>query len=407
VRFRLGRTHRPIGTVSGTRSATSSSRVAVVAGAFTTALLLVAQVGSATAAADTTVWLCRPGLAYNPCAPSLDTTQVSPSGQVLGVEHVQADPSPKVDCFYVYPTVSDDPGANSDLSIDPEERSIALYQAARYSQFCRVFAPMYRQITLGKLFGGTPVTPEQAALAYGDVVQAWKTYLDKYNQGRGVILIGHSQGTFVLRRLIADYVDKDPHVRKLLVSTILLGGNVVVKEGKTFGGDFQHVKGCKATKDLRCAVAFSTFDGPVPPNALFGRIGSGFRAGLNPSRFDVLCTNPANLRGGRGSLDPIVPTAPFAPGTTIGVATTLIGFPQPSPPASTPWYEARGAYTGRCSSAGDADVLQIAPVDGAPGLNAIPDASWGLHLADANIALGNLVTLVGEQIERYVKRGNQ
>jgi pimeloyl-ACP methyl ester carboxylesterase len=266
---------------------------------------------------------------------------------------------------------------------------------------------MYRQITLAKLFSGTPVTPGQAALASGDVVQAWKTYLDKYNHGRGVILIGHSQGTFVLRQLIADYVDKDPHVRKLLVSAILLGGNVVVKEGKTFGGDFQHVKGCKATKDLRCAVAFSTFDGPVPPNALFGRIGSGLSAGRNPSRFDVLCSNPANLRGGRGSLDPIVPTAPFAPGTTIGVATTLVGFPQPSPPASTPWYEARGAYTGRCASAGDADVLQIAPVEGAPDLNAIPDASWGLHLADANIALGNLVTLVGEQIERYVKRGNQ
>jgi pimeloyl-ACP methyl ester carboxylesterase len=407
MRSGLGEARSPIGITPSVRRATASGRVAVVAGAFIAALLLVAPVGSATAAADTTVWLCKPGLANNPCAPGLDTTQVSPSGQVLGVEHVQADPSPKVDCFYVYPTVSDDPGSNSDLSIDPEERSIALYQAARYSQLCRVFAPMYRQFTLAKLFSGTPVTPQQAALAYGDVVQAWKTYLDKYNHGRGVILIGHSQGTFVLRQLIADHVDKDPRIRKLLVSAILLGGNVVVKEGKTFGGDFQHVKGCKATKDLRCAVAFSTFDGPVPPNARFGRIGNGFSTGLNPSRFDVLCTNPANLRGGPASLDPIVPTAPFAPGTTIGIATTLIGFPQPSPPASTPWYQARGAYTGRCSSAGDADVLQIAPVDGAPNLNAIPDASWGLHLADANIALGNLVTLVGEQIDRYAKRGNQ
>ena len=44
--------------------------------------------------------------------------------------------------------------ANSDLSIDPEERSIALYQAARYSQHCRVFAPMYRQVTLAALFNG-------------------------------------------------------------------------------------------------------------------------------------------------------------------------------------------------------------------------------------------------------------
>jgi hypothetical protein len=251
------------------------------------------------------------------------------------------------------------------------------------------------------------VTAQQSALAYGDVVQAWRTYLDKYNHGRGVILIGHSQGTILLRRLIADLIDKQPHVRKHLVSAILLGGNVVVREGKTFGGDFQHIEGCKSTKDLRCTVAFSTFDGPVPSDARFGRVGTGFLTEFDPSRFDVLCTNPANLRGGRGILDPIVPTAPFAPGTIIGIATTLVGLPRPSPPPSTPWYEVRGAYTGQCSSAGDADVLQIGPVDGAPDLSAIPDASWGLHLADANIALGNLVDLARHQIGSYVKRAKR
>jgi hypothetical protein len=34
--------------------------------------------------------------------------------------------------------------------------------------------------------------------------------------------------------------------------------------------------------------------------------------------------------------------------------------------------------------------LQISPVGGAPTLHAVPDATWGLHLVDANIALGNL-----------------
>jgi hypothetical protein len=400
-----GSLRRPVGLGPGGQL--GCWRTGAIVGAAIVAMLSMVQPGTAAASPNSTVWLCKPGLANDPCTPGLGTTEVSPSGQVLGVEHPQAERPPKADCFYVYPTVSDDPGANSDLSIDPEERSIALYQAARYSQFCRVFAPMYRQLTLAKLLGGTPITPEQSALTYGDVVKAWKTYLEKYNDGRGVVFIGHSQGSFLLRQLIADYVDKDTHARKLMVSAILLGGNVTVKEGHTFGADFQHIKGCKSAKDLRCVVGFSTFGGPVPPDSRFGRIGSGFSAGLDPSRFDVLCTNPANLRGGTGSLDSIVPTAPFAPGTTIGIATTLLGFPQPSPPASTPWYEARGAYAGQCSSAGDADALQIAPVNGAPQLHAIPDATWGLHLADANIALGNLVRLVGEQIQTFTKRGHR
>jgi Protein of unknown function (DUF3089) len=154
------------------------------------ALVCLGAPAGAAAAKDTTTWLCKPGLADNPCAPGLDTTRVSPTGQVLGVDAIQRDKHPKVDCFYVYPTVSDDKSRNSDLSIDPEERSIALYQASRYSQYCRVFAPMYRQITLQALLSGQAVTPEESALAHGDVVSAWNTYLKKYNEGRGVVLIG-------------------------------------------------------------------------------------------------------------------------------------------------------------------------------------------------------------------------
>jgi hypothetical protein len=48
-------------------------------------------------------------------------------------------------------------------------------------------------------------------------------------------------------------------------------------------------------------------------------------------------------------------------------------------------------------------VLQVTPVGGAPQLNAVPDATWGLHLVDANIALGNLVSVVGSQIAAYAR----
>jgi len=381
------------------------TRTAALVRLLTLATAVVAIPSTGHAIHDTTVWLCKPGLADDPCTPGLDTTEVSPTGQVLGVEHVDADPSPAADCFYVYPTVSDDPTANSDLSIDPEERSIALYQAARYSQVCRVFAPMYRQVTVTQLLKGTDtITRKMGAIAYGDVVKAWQTYLKLYNKGRGVILIGHSQGTFVLRRLIAHRIDNRAAVRKRLVSAILLGGNVLVRKGTDSRGDFRHIPGCTSATDVGCVIAFSTFDGPVPPNALFGRPSGPLPVGhADASRFDVLCTNPAALGGGSAALDSIVPSAPFAPGTLIGAAAGLVGVPLPSAPVTTPWYEARGAYTGECSSADDAHVLQITPVGGAPHLNAVPDATWGLHLVDANIALGNLVSVVQTQIAAYAR----
>ena len=347
---------------------------------------------------DTTTWLCKPGIPDNPCEPGFDTTLVSPSGQITGTESVKPDPKRKFDCFYVYPTVSDDKGTNSDLSIDPEERSIALYQAARYGLHCRVFAPMYRQLTLSAI-GGTPPA-DAAEIAYNDVLAAWKTYLRDYNRGRGVVLIGHSQGSFMLRELIHRVIDPKKKVRRRLISAVLLGGNVTVASGRTVGGDFKNIAGCSKANQFGCVIAFSTFNAPVPPDSKFGRPASFATPDL-PTTGDVLCTNPAALGGGSALLTSVFPTQPFAPGTTIGVATLLVGQPTPSG-ATTPWFQAQ-AYTGSCDSSNGAHVLQIAPVAGAPTLHPIPDATWGLHLVDANIALGNLVDDVAVEGKAWAK----
>jgi hypothetical protein len=141
-------------------------------------------------------------------------------------------------------------------------------------------------------------------------------------------------------------------------------------------------------------IAFSTFNETPPANSLFGRA---------PAGLQVLCTNPAALGGGSGRLDTILPSAPFAPSSSLGKVTPGIGYPAVATRA--PWVQTTGAYTAACSNAGGASVLRIAPATPeSPQLHPLPDATWGLHLADANIALGNLIRDVTQQARRYIAR---
>jgi hypothetical protein len=61
------------------------------------------------------------------------------------------------------------------MSIDQAERSVVEQQLARFGSQCRLFAPMYRQVTLAALrkvmMGQT--SPGDGALAYADVRDAW------------------------------------------------------------------------------------------------------------------------------------------------------------------------------------------------------------------------------------------
>jgi hypothetical protein len=347
---------------------------------------LAALPGGATAA-DYSHWLCKPGLANNPCSVGLKTTRFSAAGKKLGVDNVKPARHPKFDCFYVYPTVSDQKTPVANFDVDPELRSIALYQVARYSTECRIYAPVYRQVTIASLLGMASPTAEQRAQAYNDVRDAWRTYLRKFNKGRGVVLIGHSQGSFVLRPLIGKEIDPKPKIRRRLISAVLLGGNVLVKKGKDVGGDFKHVRACHSRTQVGCVLAWSTFNAQPPADSLFGR--------TNVAGQQVLCTNPAALGGGSGKVTPIYPTKPFAPNTTIGAAANAAVAPFPKP--KTPWASFPNVYQAHCSSADDANVLQIAGAAGTPKLAATPTAQWGLHLVDANIALGNLVDIVRSQ----------
>src|SRR5215468_8213284 len=240
-------------------------------------------------------WLCRPGR-QDACAVDLTTTVIAANGK-LKRETWAANPNAPIDCFYVYPTVSTDPTPNSDMIPGSEEKGVVRAQFARFASQCRPFAPMYRQITLTALramLAGTPMTADRA-LAYNDVLDAWNYYLEHDNKGRGVVLIGHSQGSGVLTQLIKNEIDGKP-VQGRVISALLLGTSLPVPKGKDVGGAFQHMPLCHSATQTGCVITYASFRSNVPPpaNSRFGKVpGENMVSG---------CVNPAALAGGSGPL---------------------------------------------------------------------------------------------------------
>jgi len=345
------------------------------------------------------VWLCRPGRANNPCESDLTTTEIEPDGSQKVVRAARAK-RPPVDCFYVYPSVSAQPTLNANLNVDPELTAVAEAQASRFSQACRVFAPVYPQLTVVATGATGDQSAAARAAAYDGVLSAWRDYLAHDNKGRGVVFIGHSQGAGMLTQLLRTQIDPNPKLRRRLVSALLLGGNVTVAAGRDSGGDFQNIPACRGRDQTGCVVAYSSFDQPPPSNSVFGRVGGHMSARTGEgSGLKVLCVNPAAPGGGMGTLEPYHRTAPI-PGPIGAIQGPL-------PSAPTPWVRYPGRYTAKCQSKNGATWLQLSDISepsDQPGpfqVSPILGPTWGLHIEDVNIALGDLVDLVRSQAAAY------
>jgi hypothetical protein len=342
-------------------------------------------------AAAATVWLCRPGLAQDPCTASLATTVVNGTGSKRVVDYEPAS-HPAIDCFYVYPLISLQTTPNTTLRIDPQETAIAELEASPFSRVCRVFAPMYQQVTFSSVSSQQDQQAQQ--VAYDSVLAAWRDYLAHYNDGRGVVLIGHSEGADELDQLISGQIDNDASVRRLLVSAILTGANLTVGANGT--GPFSKISACRSASQTGCVVAYNAFFQPPPSDALFGRPDPTVLNGITQQE---VCTNPAALAGGTGTLVSAyrvqLPTQEVAGSTTDGILEYY-------PAVSTPWIQFDDQYSASCVKSDGANVLIVTQIHDGSLLTAVPNSAWGLHVDDPNLALGNLVDLVQSEAAAYI-----
>lgn len=352
-------------------------------------------------------WLCHPA---KPGACVAEPAMVLTTEGTGRREKPAPRHDPSIDCFYVYPTVSDDPGLSATGRESETERRAARRQFARLGSVCRLYAPLYRQATASQMkrsMAGEKAPPgsfaKVAALAEADLTEAWKRYLDHDNHGRGVVLIGHSQGASLLQVLIKTEIQGKP-VQRQLVSAILPGSFVLAPAGKDVGGTFTSVPACRALGQIGCVIVFNAYRASAPPPAP-----PKFPGDLKP-----LCTNPAALGGGAGMLKPYLSSR----GETIIPFLTeqLPPLAEPAVVLKTSAVSLPDLFHAECRD--DASGVYLAveavkkPGDRRTGalagdwtFNGARDPSMGLHLIDLDLTQGNLIDIIARQAAAYRRAG--
>ena len=283
-------------------------------------------------------------------------------------------PSTPVDCFYLYPTVSQQTTMVADLAIDPEQISLARYQAARFSQVCDVFAPIYRQITLIGLNGD--VTSRQREIVYASALSGWRNYLRNHNDGRGVVMIGHSQGAGLSVDMMAETMDNNPALRKRMVSGIIAGSSVAVPKGRWSAAISPTSAGVR--RAARSAVPCPSPRSMTPPAA--------------DSISEDCATAPGPTSPGARGMRHCAPTLPrwVAAAVRCGRSTRAsrcmavlrcygqtIMFSGDVPTAATRWVQPADRYSGSVADRQRGPGAELDPIGAAPVLVPVPTPQLG------------------------------
>lgn len=193
-----------------------------------------------------------------------------------------------VDVFYVHPTMYYE-GRDwvADLGDAAINRTVDLWpirhQASVFFEIGRVFAPRYRQAHI-RVFGfdeeECEMCGEALEVAYSDVRKSFLFWLKNLDQGKPIIIAGHSQGTFHAKRLLKEFFD-GTELGERLVTSYLLGWGV-------YEEDFEVLKPCESKGDVNCYCSWMTYATGYTPAWHDKRMAAGLEIPkcINPMSWD-------------------------------------------------------------------------------------------------------------------------
>lgn len=330
-------------------------------------------------------WACRPDMKGDACDIDLTAVEMLPDGTTK-IVHFTPEADPKIDCFYVYPTVDMGlrAGLHEDLTDNEKPFQTAGIQAARFAEVCRLFAPLYRQVRIGTYAADEKTRDFYLDAAYEDVEAAFDHYISHDNGGRPFVLVSHSQGSHMVSRLIRRRIEVDPALLSRLVVALPIGGHLGTDANGRTGGSFQKVPVCTSKEEQGCVVAYRSY----PPSATnFGRDES-----LKEGKVSV-CVHPASI----GKDESAGLSRAYFPTRARRLGTLPEGIAE-----KAPFVLYRDFYEARCVAHGDVRVLEVRPRN-APGdtrQNPIDfdsmfvRSAMGLHIYDVQFGMGDLIDLV-------------
>lgn len=380
------------------------------------------------------LWGCNPAKDADLCHRSFTASIAVTSSDAVETRNIQPAVEPAYDCFYIYPTVDFRAGEttnHTDLGdiLLPELTITA--QAAPFAQVCRVFAPFYRQATIGSYSQRSSEAVQVFKNAFADVANAFETYLRTWNDGRPLVIMGHSQGAQHATYLLHHYFDGDTaatditgsvrssELRERLIVGLPIGFHLFAEAGQLVGGSLANIPACSAADETACVIHFRSYpegyDNFDDTGDLFiddQLAAEGYLHRAFADGDQVICTNPATMVVESPAAFSDQDGKPLADGDVRLLASAQFLGATANSSSERQHYQGYFSATCRLANNGIDNFLAIAArtcvADGTCGEDPVPvdgniaNGALGLHLWDFTLTAGDLVEQVRQRAQAYL-----
>ncbi len=243
---------------------------------------------------DPALWYSRPGIGLE------DPARWQPAfrGEERTIPQSSEPEAGNFAVFFIHPTsYLDRTSWNAPIGNEEAEDRARLFLRGIASPFNRaseIWAPKYRQATIGAFLTDKPEGQQAIDAAYSDVERAFEFFLTSVDKDTPIVLAGHSQGALHLIRLLQDKISGSD-VAPRLVAAYAIGWPISIEHDLPAIG----IPACATANQAGCLLSWSSFAEPADPAVLLEAYATS--EGLDgETRGDsqILCTNPLTGRVG-------------------------------------------------------------------------------------------------------------
>ena len=248
---------------------------------------------------DPAMWFSRPGIGLDDPA----RWQPATRGEERTIPSLsQSGETPEFATFFIHPTsYLERTQWNGSLEDKTSQDLARLYikgMASPFNRASEIWAPKYRQATVGAFLSDNGDATKAIDAAYADVKQAFEFFLATVDDDTPIVLAGHSQGALHLLRLLREEVAGKP-VADRVAAAYVVGWPISIEHDLPALG----FPACANEGQSGCIMSWSTFAEPADPSAVLETYANSTGFDGHPRGDSViLCTNP--LTGGVGGKAP-------------------------------------------------------------------------------------------------------